>query len=72
VFDELKNQWGWLGFTTQDIRRCQIMARNTALIFNRWLLYVRLVMPDYHAEAITSRSLLLYGGEKMLLQMKIN
>jgi hypothetical protein len=22
-FDELKNQWGWGGFTTQDIERCQ-------------------------------------------------
>ena len=24
-FDELKNQWGWAGFTTQDSKRCQIM-----------------------------------------------
>jgi hypothetical protein len=22
VFDELKNQWGWGGFTTQDLKRC--------------------------------------------------
>jgi hypothetical protein len=21
-FDELKNQWGWAGFTTSDIKRC--------------------------------------------------
>jgi len=21
-FDELKNQWGWAGFTTQDMDRC--------------------------------------------------
>ena len=26
-FDELKNQWGWAGFTTQDRKRCQIMGR---------------------------------------------
>jgi len=26
-FDELKNQWGWGGFTTQDIERCQTSAR---------------------------------------------
>jgi hypothetical protein len=26
-FDELKNQWGWGGFTTQDIERCQSSAR---------------------------------------------
>ena len=24
-FDELKNQWGWAGFTTQDRKRCQIL-----------------------------------------------
>ncbi len=27
VFDELKNQWGWGGYTTQDLNRCQIVAR---------------------------------------------
>ena len=26
-FDELKNQWGWSGYTTQDLHRCQLMAR---------------------------------------------
>src|ERR1019366_4542024 len=30
VFDELKNQWGWAGFTTQDHQRCQILARIVA------------------------------------------
>src|SRR5215472_9467073 len=25
-FDELKNQWGWGGFTTHDVKRCQFMA----------------------------------------------
>jgi len=24
VFDEMKNQWSWGGFTTQDIARCQL------------------------------------------------
>ena len=33
-FDELKNQWGWGGFTTQDINRCQTMARACALVYN--------------------------------------
>jgi hypothetical protein len=28
AYDELKNQWGWGGFTTQDQLRCQIAARN--------------------------------------------
>jgi hypothetical protein len=25
-FDELKNQWGWSGFTTRDLKRCRLMA----------------------------------------------
>ncbi len=58
-FDELKNQWGWRGFTTHDLKRCQIMARIIALIYNWWSLFVRLAIPDKHAEAITSRPLLL-------------
>jgi len=34
AFDELKNQWGLGGFTTQDINRCQTMARACALVYN--------------------------------------
>jgi hypothetical protein len=58
-FDELKNQWGWAGFTTRDLARCQLMARFIALIYNWWNLFVRLAEPDKHLEAITSRPLLL-------------
>jgi len=58
-FDELKNQWGWAGFTTSDITRCQIMARLIGLVYNWWTLYVRLADPDHHREALTTRSLLL-------------
>jgi len=58
-FDELKNQWGWAGFTTVDINRCQIMARLIALVYNWWTLYVRLADPEHHHEALTTRSLLL-------------
>src|SRR5258707_44078 len=58
-FDELKNHWGWGGFTTHDLTRCRIMARIVALIFNWWNLFVRLADPDHHREAITSRPLLL-------------
>ena len=60
-FDELKNQWGWGGFTTRDLKRCQHMARLIALIYNWWSLFVRLADPDHHREAITSRPLLLHG-----------
>ena len=60
-FDELKNQWGWSGFTTHDRNRCQIMARITALIYNWWTIFMRLGIADRHAEAITSRPLALHG-----------
>ena len=63
-FDELKNQWGWAGFTTQDQKRCQVMARITALIYNWWNIFMRLAIPDKHAEAITSRPLALHGIAK--------
>jgi hypothetical protein len=61
LFDELKNQWGWTGFTTQDLRRSQLMARIIALVFNWWSLYTRLAIPKRHTEATTSRPLLLHG-----------
>lgn len=63
-FDELKNQWGWCGYTTHDLKRSQIMARVIALIYNWWSLFVRLAIPDRHAEAITSRPLLLQAVGK--------
>ena len=60
-YDEQTNQWGWGGFTTHDIKRCQIMARIIALVYDWWSLFVGLAIPDRHAEAITSRPLLLHG-----------
>ncbi len=60
-FDELKNQWGWGGFTTQDIERCQTSARAVALVYNWWSWYCRAAKPDARMEAITSRALLLAG-----------
>lgn len=55
TFDELKNQWGWGGFTTHDLHRCQLSARGVALIYNWWSLFVRLANPEARREAITSR-----------------
>ena len=34
AFDELKNQWGWGGFTTKDLKRCRLMAKMIGLIYN--------------------------------------
>jgi Transposase DDE domain group 1 len=58
-FDELKNQWGLSGFTTQDIARCQTTARACALVYNWWSWYCRAAHPTARMEAITSRPLLL-------------
>jgi Transposase DDE domain group 1 len=55
AFDELKNQWGWGGFTTHDLHRCQLSTRAVALIYNWWSLFVRLANPQARREAITSR-----------------
>ena len=60
-FDELKNQWGWGGYTTHDLERCNLSARAVALIYNWWSWYVRLAYPKTRLEAITSRPMLLSG-----------
>src|SRR5471030_1006633 len=73
-FDELKNQWGWGGFTTQDMERCQTSARAVALVYNWWSWYCRAAKPGARMEAITSRALLLaavgratkHGGQTTL------
>jgi hypothetical protein len=57
IFDELKNQWGWGGFVTQDLARCRLAARLVALFYVWWNIFVRLAEPDWHREAITSRPL---------------
>ena len=59
VFDEMKNQWGWGGFTTHDLARCRLAARLLALFYNWWNIFVRLADPSLHREAITSRPLFL-------------
>ena len=74
-FDELKNQWGWTGFTSQEIKRSTLMARHIALIYNWWSLFVRAAHPKARREAITSRPMLLnavgrqteHAGQRHLL-----
>jgi hypothetical protein len=74
TFDELKNQWGWGGFTTHDLARCRLSAMAVALVYNWWSLFVRLGNPKARLEAITSRPFLLsavarqttHGGAKQL------
>ena len=64
-FDEIKNQWGWGGYTTQDIKRCRFISRMVALAYNWWTLFVRLSNPDSHKESITSRPLLMSAVGKL-------
>lgn len=63
-FDELKNQWGWGGFVTQDLKRSQVMSRIVAQVYNWWSLFIRLADPEKHREGCTSRPFLLYGVAK--------
>ena len=74
-FDEIKNQWGWGGYSTHDIERCALSARAVALVYNWWSWYVRLAHPKTRLEAITSRPKLLsavgrmtsHGGQNKIL-----
>jgi hypothetical protein len=61
VCDELKNQWGWAGYTTQKLAPCRLMASLSALLDNWWHRYARLYDGEHHREAITSRPALLNG-----------
>ena len=66
AYDELKNQWGWGGFTTRDRQRCQVAARLVAQVYNWWNLFVRCADPARAREAITSRPLLLYSVGRLI------
>jgi Transposase DDE domain group 1 len=60
-FDELKNQWGWGGFTSRQLAPSRLMANLVALFYNWWNLYVRFFDEAHHREAIRSRPLLMQG-----------
>lgn len=66
AYDELKNQWGWGGFTTRDLLRCQMAAWTVALVYNWWTLFVRCADPQRAREAITSRPLLLCSVARII------
>jgi hypothetical protein len=70
-FDEIKNQWGWGGYTTHDIERCALSARAVALIYNWWSWYVRLAHPKTRLEAITSRPMLLAAVGRMTRHSRV-
>lgn len=74
VFDELKNQWGWGGFTSRSFLVSQMAARMVAQVYNWWSIFVRILSPTHHREAITARPVLLHsiarqtgsGGQRFL------
>lgn len=71
-FDEIKNQWGWGGYSTQDIERCALSARAVALIYNWWSWYVRLANPKSRLEAKTSRPQLLSAVGRLSTHGRVN
>lgn len=60
-FDELKNQWGWGGYTSRRLASCKLMANLVALFYNWWNLYLRFYDEDHHREAIRTRPMLMSG-----------
>jgi hypothetical protein len=64
-YDELKNQWGWGGFTLKGLARSETMARFIALIYNWWSIYIKLVDKQVAREAITSRPMFLNHVAKL-------
>jgi len=59
VFDEMKNQWDWGGFVTQDPKRTAIVAGLNAFVANLRNAFCRPGGDGSHQEAVTSRRKLL-------------
>lgn len=55
VFDEMKNQWGWGGFVTRDMKRTALAAGLSAFVANCWNIFCRLGGDGSHQEATTTR-----------------
>lgn len=66
AYDELKNQWGWGGYTTRCLFRSAVAARLVALVYNWWVLFVRALEPTRPREAVTSRPLLLCAVGRLI------
>ena len=60
-FDELKNQWGWGGYTSRKLDPSRLMANLIALFYNWWNLYLRFYDDGHHREAIRTRPMLMAG-----------
>lgn len=69
TYDEVKNQWGWCGFMTRDLLRCQATARMAALIYYWWSLFVRYAELKRSREAITSHHAEAYRAQRLPTQL---
>ncbi len=58
IFDEMKNQWGWGGFTAHALKQTALFAGLSVIAANLWNIFVRLGDDGTHREAATSRPLL--------------
>lgn len=58
VFDEMKNQWGWGGFTARSLAQTALFAGLSVIAANLWNVFTRLCDDGTHREAATSRPLL--------------
>ena len=58
VFDEMKNQWGWSGFTAHSLKQTALFAGMAVIAANLWNVFTRLGDDGTHREAVTSRPLL--------------
>lgn len=55
VFDELKNQWGFNGFSAKSKATTELAARLLLVVYNLWTLFVRFIIPEHHTEAKKGR-----------------
>ena len=58
IFDEMKNQWGWSGFTAHSLAQTALFAGLSVIAANLWNIFTRLGGDGSHREAATSRPLL--------------
>lgn len=65
VFDELKNQWGFAGFSSQKAVVGECASRLLLMVYNLWSMFTRVLKDNgVHSEAVTSRyELLLIPGK---------
>jgi hypothetical protein len=55
VFDELKNQWGFGGFSAKSRATSELAMRLLLVVYNLWVLFVRFIEPKKHTEAKRGR-----------------